>query len=72
MTTQPKKWKMAILTWIAIYPTITILLLIADPLLDKLGSIPSRTLLLSLVMVPFMVFLLMPILLKLCRHWLQR
>lgn len=66
----PKKWKIAVLTWIAIYPTITLLLALSGGLLSKIDLLPLRTLVLTLVMVPFMVFLFVPFLQKKFSKWL--
>ena len=70
-TSQPKKWKIAVLTWAAIYPTITLLLAASGSLLSKIDLLPLRTLVLTLVMVPFMVFFLVPLLQKSFSKWLQ-
>ncbi len=45
----PKRWKIALLTWIAIYPTITILLAVMNNILDKIDLMPIRTLILTLI-----------------------
>ena len=49
----------ALLTWIAIWPLITGLLLIGDPLLAAL-PLPLRTLVLTAILVPLMSFVVMP------------
>ena len=49
----------ALLTWIAIWPLITGLLLIGDPLLATL-PLPIRTLVLTAILVPLMSFVVMP------------
>ena len=49
----------ALLTWIAIWPLITALLILGDPLLAAL-PLPLRTLLLTGVLVPLMSFVVMP------------
>ncbi|MEM7139231.1 MAG: antibiotic biosynthesis monooxygenase [Myxococcota bacterium] len=65
----PARWKIAITTWIAIYPTITLLLLLVD---DTLAPLPIaiRTLLLTGMLVPLMTFALMPFLSQVMRRWL--
>ena len=66
----PKKWKLAILVWIAIYPTITLILaLFGDPL--KSLPLPLRTLVITAIVVPLMVLLIMPMLQKLFSRWLK-
>ncbi len=64
------KWKLAILIWIAIYPTITILFYVLGPYLMPL-PIPLRTLCFTLILVPLMVFVLIPTLMKLFSKWLN-
>lgn len=68
---QPPKWKFAVMVWIAIYPAITVLSYILVPLLKDL-PIPVRTLIMTLVLVPTMVFILLPLLRKLLGNWLNR
>lgn len=62
---------MAFVTWLAIYPTITVLLAVFEPLglLDE--PIPVRTLLLTVVLVPVMVFVFVPALVRLLGGWLR-
>ncbi|MDQ3849178.1 MAG: hypothetical protein M3296_00980 [Actinomycetota bacterium] len=59
------------LTWLAIYPAITLVLWLFEPLglLDL--PLPLRTLILTAVLVPVMVFVLMPALTRLLRGWLR-
>lgn len=49
----------ALLTWIAIWPLITALLLFGDPYLAGL-PLPIRTLVLTAILVPLMSFVVMP------------
>lgn len=49
----------AFLTWIAIWPLITGLLLVGEPLLAAL-PLPLRTLVLTAILVPLMSFVVMP------------
>ncbi|MEL7045272.1 MAG: hypothetical protein AAGL66_09660 [Pseudomonadota bacterium] len=54
-----QKARQALITWVAVYPIITLLALILEsPLRD--WPVPARTLLLSAVMVPLMVFWAVP------------
>ncbi len=69
--TPPPRWKMAILTWIAIYPIITILLLILGPIILGHLPIPVVTLILSVTLVLLMTFVVMPLLTRVFRPWLQ-
>ncbi len=54
-----KKLKSTFIVWIAIYPAITVLLLVFG---DHLNHLPVllRTLVLTLILVPLMVYLLIP------------
>ena len=45
----PPKWKTAVLVWIAIYPSITILFLLFGEQLEQLPA-PLRTLVLTLIL----------------------
>jgi antibiotic biosynthesis monooxygenase (ABM) superfamily enzyme len=67
----PKKWKMAIVVWLAIYPLITIVFLLFGKYLVQINPIPLRTLIMTLILVPLMVFLLMPLIQKLLKNWLS-
>lgn len=68
----PKKWKMAILIWIAIYPTITLIFMFFGKDLLEIHPLPLRTFLLTLVVVPLMTFVLIPFLQKLLGNWLNK
>jgi antibiotic biosynthesis monooxygenase (ABM) superfamily enzyme len=65
------KYKMAILIWIAIYPTINLLFWILG---DSLNSLPmyARTFVLTIILVPLMVFVLLPLLTKMFAKWLSK
>lgn len=65
------KWKFALLIWIAIYPSITTLQYLIGEYLIKL-AIPLRTLILTGILVPLMVFILLPILKKIFHKWLHQ
>jgi len=69
---KPKKWKMAILIWIAIYPTITLIFLFFGKDLLQIHPLPLRTLVLTLVVVPLMTYILIPFLQKLLGNWLNK
>ncbi|MGF1507991.1 MAG: antibiotic biosynthesis monooxygenase [Myxococcota bacterium] len=65
----PPKWKMAVATWLAIYPTITLLLLAFGPQLSQI-PLPARTLIITGALVPLMTFVIMPKVSELLRFWL--
>ena len=68
--TMPPRWKTAVLIWLAIYPSITFLLWLAGP---RIASWPLalRTLAITAVLVPLMVFLLIPAFQRLLAPWLR-
>lgn len=66
----PKKWKFALMVWIAIYPAITLAsYLLGDSIKDLV--LPIRTLIMTAILVPLMVYVLLPLLRKLFGAWLQ-
>lgn len=54
-----RKLLQAFTTWVAVYPIITCLILVLDPLVRDWPT-PARTLLLSSIMVPVMVIWAVP------------
>ncbi len=54
-----KKLKSTFIVWIAIYPAITAILLLFGEYLDEL-PILVRTFILTIILVPLMVYLLIP------------
>ena len=68
---QPPKWKFALIVWIAIYPSITLVsYLIGDYLRDLI--LPIRTLIMTGILVPLMVFVLLPLLRNVLGNWLNK
>jgi antibiotic biosynthesis monooxygenase (ABM) superfamily enzyme len=68
---QPKKWKMALLVWLVIYPTISCISLLLGSWLIQL-PILLRTFVMSIILVPFMIYVAMPQLTKLFTNWLTK
>ena len=68
---QPPKWKFAVMVWLAIYPAITFLQFLIGDVLVRL-PIPLRTLTLTVILVPLMVFVLLPLLRRLLGSWLTK
>lgn len=68
----PKKWKMAIIIWLAIYPLITIIFALLGKQLIQIEPLPLRTLIITVIAVPIMVFILIPTLQKLLHNWLTK
>ena len=66
----PPRWKTAVVVWLAIYPTITLVLWLAGP---SIASWPLglRTLAITVVVVPLMVYLLIHAFQRLLRPWLR-
>jgi antibiotic biosynthesis monooxygenase (ABM) superfamily enzyme len=71
MQSQPKRYKLAVLVWIGLYPLLTALSYLTAPLLVDF-PIPVRTLVLSLILVPIMIFVLIPSINKYFAGWLRR
>lgn len=67
----PKKWKTALVIWIAIYPALTLLITLFGEYLILL-PLPLRTLVMTAVLVPLLVFVLVPALHKVLGGWLRR
>ncbi len=65
----PPRYKMAAVTWLAVYPLITLILLLAGPVLSVLPML-VRTLVLTAVMVTLMTYVVMPRMTRLFSFWL--
>lgn len=65
-----RKHRTAILTWAVVYPLITTLLAVLEPLLGGL-PMPLRTLILTVIMVPAMVYLAMPLANRVAARWME-
>lgn len=68
-TPPPPPYKMALLTWITIFPLITLVVIALEPLLEKLDLVP-RLAVTTAVTVPIMTWLVMPRITRLLRSWL--
>ena len=68
---QPPRWKLATLTWLGVFPVVTTMLAVGEPLLDPLPLV-ARTFALTAVVVPATVFVITPALTRAFRFWLQR
>lgn len=67
----PPKWKMAIIVWLAIYPLITVIFYIFNNQIQLIHPM-LRTLAITVVVVPIMVFILIPTYTKFFKDWLIR
>ncbi len=65
----PPRYKMAIVTWIAIFPLITAMSYALQTVADTLPSV-ARAFISSLVLVPLMTYPVMPRMTRLCERWL--
>jgi antibiotic biosynthesis monooxygenase (ABM) superfamily enzyme len=68
---QPPKYKTAIMIWVVIYPTINMIMLVLGNSLNTL-ALPLRTLIMTVILVPLMVYVLLPIATKIFNKWLTR
>ena len=57
----PPRWKTAFVVWVAIYPSITLVLWLAGPRMQS-WPLAVRTLAITALVVPLMVYLLLPVL----------
>ncbi len=64
-----EKHKRALLIWLAIYPLITILFYALGNLIQDL-PIPIKTLILTLIAVPLVVYVILPFYMKIFKKWL--
>jgi len=68
-TPPPPPYKMALLTWITIFPLITLVVIILGPVLEGL-PLALRLAITTAVTVPIMTWLVMPRVTRLLRGWL--
>jgi len=67
----PPPYKMALLTWLTIFPLISLVIVVLGPHLRGLALLP-RLAITTAVTVPLMTWIVMPIVTKLLRRWLLR
>ena len=65
----PPPYKMALLTWVTIFPLITLVVLALEPVLTGLALVP-RLAITTAVTVPLMTWLVMPRVTRALRGWL--
>lgn len=65
----PPRYKMAIVTWIAVFPLATVVFMLLDPLLGG-SPVILRTLIFTLAMVSLMTYVVMPRMTRLFSFWL--
>ncbi|MCX5195483.1 hypothetical protein OOK31_16490 [Streptomyces sp. NBC_00249] len=59
----PSVHRRALITWLAVYPTITVALALLRPVMQGV-PLPVQTLVLTAIAIPLVVYLLVPALLK--------
>ncbi|GGQ96854.1 antibiotic biosynthesis monooxygenase [Deinococcus ruber] len=67
---QPRRWKMALITVLGLYPTSLIVALLIGPALAHL-PLPLRSLLQALLIVPLMTYAVMPVATRVFGGWLK-
>lgn len=63
------RWKFAVVVWLAIFPSLTVLLWLVGPTIVH-WPLALRTFVLTAVLVPSMVFVMIPALQRLLAPWL--
>lgn len=66
----PPRYKLAIISWLAVYPLITVLLWVLTPWITGL-PVPVVTLILSVTLVTLQTYVVMPAMLRVFRGWLS-
>lgn len=69
---RPNRHKMVFLTWLGIYPTITAVLSVLLPVLLPRFPLPVVTAIVTVLVVPLMGYVVMPMLLRLFGAWVHR
>ncbi len=64
------RWKIAVVTWLGIYPSLVLILTLVRPLIVSFPFL-IETLVLTLVLVPLMTFVVMPLLTGWFSGWLH-
>lgn len=65
----PPRYKMAMVSWLAIYPLVILILECLSPILNPL-PIPARAAIITLIAIPSMTYILMPQMSKWFSKWL--
>ena len=63
---------MAVLIWIAIYPTVTVITMLFGHHFSKIKPLPLQTLVSTAIVVPIAVFAVVPAMQRLLNNWLSR
>jgi uncharacterized protein len=65
----PPRYKMVVVTWLAVFPLATVVFMLLDPLLGGFSAV-LRTLVFTMVMVSLMTYVVMPRMTRLFSFWL--
>lgn len=65
----PPRYKMAVVTWLAVFPTVLVIFSLFSPVLNMMPTV-LRTLVFTLVMVSLMTYVIMPRMTRLFSFWL--
>jgi antibiotic biosynthesis monooxygenase (ABM) superfamily enzyme len=68
---QPNKFKLAFLVWCVMYPTVTIIFTVLGGFLSSIHPL-LRTAVVTLILVPLMVFVYLPTIMKVFGKWLLK
>jgi len=63
-------WKLALLSWLGLWPTVTAMMLIVRPQIEGL-PVAVQTLIMTGLIVPLMTWVHMPLLTRVFRGWLR-
>ena len=69
---RPNRHKVVFLTWVGIYPTITLVLSVLLPVLLPRFPLPVVTAMVTALVVPLMGYVVMPFLLRRFQGWVHR
>lgn len=67
---KPPRYKLALVTWLGVYPTLTVILAVLGPTMET-WPLPLRTLLVSVVMVVVLSWLILPLLTRVLQGWMS-
>jgi antibiotic biosynthesis monooxygenase (ABM) superfamily enzyme len=67
---EPPRYKRAIVIWIALYPAVVVALALLRPVIGE-WPIPLQALVLTVIIIPAAVWMLIPLVQRLLRVWLE-
>ena len=66
---RPPRYKQAVITWLGVYPILTVTLALLRPVMGT-WPLPVQTLLVTVLLVPLLTYLVFPVLNRAFRAWL--